>query len=80
VIPGHLRTPHVPRTGAGDEYRQLRIDLNMLGIEGNGWDAAWAALFFASDESRFITGQSLIVDAGVTEVLGFVQAVRTAPR
>jgi hypothetical protein len=37
-------------------------------------------LFFACDESRFITGQSLVVDAGVTEVLGFVQAVRTAPR
>lgn len=77
VIPGHLHTPHVPRTGAGDEYRRLRVDLNMLGTEGNGWDAAWAALFFASDESRFVTAQSLVVDAGVTSVLGFVQALRT---
>jgi NAD(P)-dependent dehydrogenase (short-subunit alcohol dehydrogenase family) len=80
VIPGHLHTPHVPRTGAGEEFRQLRVDLNMLGIEGNGWDAAWAALFFATDESRFVTAQSLVVDAGVTSVLGFVQAMRTRPR
>ncbi len=80
VVPGHLHTPHVPRTTGGDEHRQLRTDLNMLGIEGDGWDAAWAALFFASDESRFITGQVLTVDAGVSGILGFTQAMRQQRR
>ncbi len=55
----------------------MRNQLNVLGIDGDGWDAAWAALFFAGDESRFITGQSLIVDGGVTSVLGLSQVLRT---
>ena len=33
---------------------------------GTGWDVAHAALFLASDEAGFITGQSLVVDGGVT--------------
>jgi NAD(P)-dependent dehydrogenase (short-subunit alcohol dehydrogenase family) len=77
VVPGHLHTPHVARISGENEHRELRNHLNVLGIEGTGWDAAWAALFFASDESRFITGQSLIVDGGVTSVLGLSQVLRT---
>jgi NAD(P)-dependent dehydrogenase (short-subunit alcohol dehydrogenase family) len=77
VIPGHLHTPHVARVAGGNERRDLRNRLNMLGIEGTGWDAAWAALFFACDESRFITGQSLTVDGGVTSVLAFTQVMRS---
>ena len=78
VVPGHLHTPHVERLGGGGALaRDLRNDLNVLGIEGDGWDAAWAALFLAGDESRFITGQSLIVDGGVTSVLAVTQVMRT---
>jgi len=78
VIPGHLHTPHVARVSGSNEHRELRTRLNMLGIEGDGWDAAWAALFFASDESRFITAQCLQVDGGVTDVLALTQVLRTA--
>jgi NAD(P)-dependent dehydrogenase (short-subunit alcohol dehydrogenase family) len=79
IIPGHLRTPHVERVGGGsdDAARALRNGLNVLGTEGNGWDVAEAALFFASDVSRFITGQSLIIDGGVTSVLAVSQVMRT---
>ena len=77
VIPGHLHTPHVALVSGGNEHRELRTRLNMLGIEGTGWDAAWAALFFAGDESRFITAQWLAVDGGVGSILSMVQVLRT---
>jgi NAD(P)-dependent dehydrogenase (short-subunit alcohol dehydrogenase family) len=32
---------------------------------GTGWDTAHAALFLASDEARFITGEVLRVDGGM---------------
>lgn len=32
---------------------------------GTGWDTAYAALFLASDEARFITGETLRVDGGM---------------
>ena len=35
------------------------------GSIGPGWDAACAALFFASDESAYVTVQMLVVDGGV---------------
>jgi NAD(P)-dependent dehydrogenase (short-subunit alcohol dehydrogenase family) len=31
---------------------------------GTAWDVAYAALFLASDEARFITGVALPVDGG----------------
>ena len=37
-----------------------------MGWMGDGWDVARAALFLASDESRFITGVELVVDGGLT--------------
>jgi NAD(P)-dependent dehydrogenase (short-subunit alcohol dehydrogenase family) len=33
---------------------------------GDAWDVANAALFLASDESKYITGIELIVDGGIT--------------
>ena len=48
-----------------DELRTLRREANPLGLEGTGWDIAQAALFLASDESRWITGVTLPVDGGL---------------
>jgi len=43
--------------------RQARIP---LGFMGDGRDTAYAALFLASDEARFITGTEIIVDGGMS--------------
>ena len=36
------------------------------GKMGDAWDTAYAALFLASDEARYITGTHLVVDGGLT--------------
>jgi NAD(P)-dependent dehydrogenase (short-subunit alcohol dehydrogenase family) len=48
-----------------DRKRQIRRDLAPLGTEGNANDIAMAAVFLASEESRWITGVLLPVDAGL---------------
>ena len=40
--------------------------ISPLGVEGTAWDVGWAAVYLASDEARWVTGQTLVVDGGVT--------------
>jgi NAD(P)-dependent dehydrogenase (short-subunit alcohol dehydrogenase family) len=62
IAPGHL---HASLTGSlSESHREMRRRANALGAEGTAWDVAWAAVFLASDESRWITGVVLPVDAG----------------
>lgn len=73
VVPGQLHTPMVEARLAhqradGDvtrllAQRQARIP---LGFMGDGRDTAYAALFLASDEARFVTGTEIVVDGGMT--------------
>lgn len=62
IAPGHLDTPMV--NALPDEARELRRKAGPLGTVGTGWDIGWAAVFLASEESRWITGVTLPVDAG----------------
>ena len=64
IAPGLVYTPMVaPRMD--DDLRQIRKNAAPLRSEGTAWDVAWAALFLASDESRWVTGIVLPVDAGL---------------
>ena len=65
VVPGMLNTPMAQRIDASERGRKLRSAASPLGTEGTGWDIAWAVLFLAGDEARWITGAVLPVDAGM---------------
>jgi NAD(P)-dependent dehydrogenase (short-subunit alcohol dehydrogenase family) len=64
IAPGHIRSPMVARH-TSEEMLDLRRRAGPLGTEGTAWDVAWAALFLASDEARWISGVTLPVDAGL---------------
>ncbi len=70
ILPGLMDTPMAisgisKRTGTPeDELRAQRASRVPMGHMGNGWDTAYAALFLASEESRFINGVCLSVDGG----------------
>jgi len=66
IAPGPVYTPMVYAGGMSDDLRERRRQAAPLGIEGTGWDIAYAALFLVSDEARYITGVVLPVDGGVT--------------
>jgi NAD(P)-dependent dehydrogenase (short-subunit alcohol dehydrogenase family) len=79
VAPGHVAIPMglgfqgwSGDNSAGDATRRRRARATLLGTEGTGWDVAYAVLFFASDESRYITATSLPVDGGTTKVFPIV--------
>jgi NAD(P)-dependent dehydrogenase (short-subunit alcohol dehydrogenase family) len=33
---------------------------------GDAWDVAWAVVYLACDEAKFVTGAELVVDGGLT--------------
>ena len=66
VVPGPVYTPMVYSGGMSDPARDNRRNASVLGIEGTGWDIGNAVCFLASARARYITGQALIVDGGVT--------------
>lgn len=66
VAPGPVYTPMVYARGMSEEARAQRAKASVLGIEGTGWDVGHAVRFLLSNHARYITGQTLVVDGGVT--------------
>lgn len=66
VAPGPVYTPMVYASGMSDKAREVRRKASLLQIEGEGWDIGNAVTFLASARARYITGQVLVVDGGVT--------------
>jgi NAD(P)-dependent dehydrogenase (short-subunit alcohol dehydrogenase family) len=64
IAPGMVWTPMVE--DLGQEARERRRRASLLGTEGTGWDVGWGAVYLASDEARWVTGQVLVIDAGLT--------------
>lgn len=62
VLPGTILTEGVAAAGE-DFIRQTEKGIPM-GRLGTPEDIAYAVLFLASDESRYITGQGIVVDGG----------------
>lgn len=63
IAPGHIFAPF--SSAVSEDMRELRRKVGPLGTEGNAWDVAWAAVFLASDEARWISGVVLPIDAGL---------------
>lgn len=66
VAPGPVYTPMVYAGGMPDSAREQRRTASLLEIEGSGWDIGQAVVFLCSSWARYITGQTLVVDGGVT--------------
>jgi NAD(P)-dependent dehydrogenase (short-subunit alcohol dehydrogenase family) len=72
VVPGLVFTPLVKRLadkyakGDFEGFVAQRHKAVPMGHMGDAWDVAHAVLFLASDESRYITAQQIVVDGGIT--------------
>jgi len=70
IHPGFIWTPmvqkHLASLGDVAQGRQAVDALHPLGHIGEPDDIAWAAVYLASDEAKFVTGTELVVDGGYT--------------
>jgi len=75
VLPGLMKTPMVEKAaglaaeyGTGDieEMWKVRDAQCPMGYMGDAWDVAYACLYLASDESKYVTGLELVVDGGLS--------------
>jgi NAD(P)-dependent dehydrogenase (short-subunit alcohol dehydrogenase family) len=66
LVVGTVFTPLV--RALGEEGRERRRKAVPLQAEGTGWDVAYAAVYLASDESRWVTGVMLPIDGGFQNI------------
>jgi NAD(P)-dependent dehydrogenase (short-subunit alcohol dehydrogenase family) len=73
ILLGFMDTPFIVElinaSHGADEVPTMierRHAQSLTGRMGDAWDVAYAALFLASDEAKYITGVDLLVDGGVS--------------
>lgn len=73
ILPGLMNTPMIQEPlkevyAAGDieKMTEMRDAQCPMGHMGDAWDVAYAALYLASDEAKYVTAAELVVDGGVT--------------
>jgi NAD(P)-dependent dehydrogenase (short-subunit alcohol dehydrogenase family) len=73
ILPGLMHTPMfvepLKQAYAGGDIEkmfEIRHKQCPTGKMGDAWDVAYAGLYLASDEAKYITGAQLIVDGGIT--------------
>ncbi|MGH8708941.1 MAG: SDR family NAD(P)-dependent oxidoreductase, partial [Burkholderiales bacterium] len=76
VIPGLMNTPLVAerlaKSQSGGDAAALiakRHARTPTGRMGDAWDVAWAVVYLASDEAKFVTGAQIVVDGGLTATI-----------
>lgn len=69
LVVGMVNTPLLAKFGEhARERRRLAVPLM---TEGTGWDVGWAAVYLASDESRWVTGAEIPIDGGQLSITDF---------
>ena len=75
ICPGTVQSPSLDQrikaqaesaSLAEDDVRKAFVERQPMGRLGEAEEIAAAAVYLASDESRFVTGQTMIVDGGFT--------------
>jgi NAD(P)-dependent dehydrogenase (short-subunit alcohol dehydrogenase family) len=64
IAPGYVYTPMVYARGMEPELREARRKNTLLQTEGTGWDVGNGVVYLVSDQSAWVTGVILSIDAG----------------
>src|SRR5579863_6120212 len=79
ICPGGINTPSLHRNQPGmkEAMEQFMAKGQPIPRAGHPEDIAGMALYLASDDSEFVTGQAMVVDGGLTVGSQFSQAAAT---
>ena len=66
IFPGPIKTDMLETAGGSDAIMHAFADMSPVGHVGEPLDIANGVLYLASEESKYVTGADLVIDAGLT--------------